>query len=204
MVAGVIVAVALAARGARRPETEGSTVAYGALGAAALAVWLLLAALTVDDPLAPITEAWGAGAGELGVGAALDRTLELVVATAPVALAAIPALLWVHVARRDAIALGLATLLTVAILVALAHALAADRDGPLVLRAGLPLALAGLVGAAWCWRGAGAQRPVVYAVTLALLAVGDVATWRAMTHYPVQDGERAWIQAVRTGHEQGP
>ena len=40
-------------------------------------------------------------------------------------------------------------------------------------------------------------------MTVALVVVGDAASWRAMTRYPVQQGERAWTRALRTGDDQG-
>jgi hypothetical protein len=203
LVGGLVVALALAARGARREEVDGTALAFGAPGAAAIAVYLLLTALTVGDPFAPLEDAWKAGGvADLGAGEALERLTEMLTGTAMLALVAVPALAWSYATRRDVVALGLGGLLVAAALTALAHALAADRPGPLALRAGLPILLAAVVGAAWCWRGAGAHRPVIYATTLALLLAGDFASWRAMRHHPVQDGERAWTQAVRTGDDQ--
>src|SRR5262249_35243461 len=52
----------------------------------------------------------------------------------------------------------------------------------------------------WAYRSA--PRPEVLAAAVAVLSVGCVTSWHAMTHYPVQDGERAWAHAVRTGDDQ--
>jgi hypothetical protein len=202
IVTGLFVAAALAVRAAPRDEIEGSTLAFAAPGAGAVAVWLLLAALIAGRAGSGIADAWDAGAAaHLGAGEAAGRLAALLVQGAPLAIVVAPALLARHVMRRDAPGVGLASLLVAGAIAAALHAVAADRDGPLALSHALPLLVTAVVGAGWLWRGV--RRPELLVVAIALVLAGDVATWRAMTHYPVQDGERAWVHAVRTGDDQG-
>jgi hypothetical protein len=202
LVSGLAIAAALAALAAPRDEIEGSTLAFAAPGAAAAVVWLLLAALVTGSVGGWVTDAWSAGppAG-LGAGETARHLGELLLWGAPLALVAAPALVARRLARRDVPALGLAALLVAGALAAGLHAEAADRDAPLTLAHALPLLLAAVVGAGWLYRGA--RLRLVLALALALVVAGDVASWHAMTHYPIQDGERAWARAVRTGDDAG-
>jgi hypothetical protein len=198
--AGILVAVALVARGAPRDEAEGSATAFGAPAVAALAGWTLLAAAIVDDPLRWVRDGWDAGPGAgLSGGDALGHALELAVLVAPVALLALPALL----AFLDTIGLGLAALVAGGTAVAALHAYAADATGPLRLDTGALLLVVAVAGAAWAYRGAGARRAVVWALAVVLLAAGAAASWRALERYPYVAGERAWARALRTGEDQG-
>jgi hypothetical protein len=203
-IAGALVAVALAARGAAREEAEGSATAFGAPTVVALAAWTLLAAAIVDAPTRWVADAWDAGQGAgLSSGDALSHALELAGLVFPLAALAVPALLVAYAARRDVVALGLGALVVVATAVAALHAYAADATGPLRPDAGALLLLATLAGAGWAYRGAGARRTVLWALTVVLLVAGGAASWRALEHYPYVAGEPAWARALRTGDEQG-
>src|SRR4051794_12677147 len=194
LVAALTVAAALAARLAPRDEIEGSTLAFAAPLAAGVAAWVLLAAITDNSAGGWVAGAWVAGPA--GAHDVAGHALELVVQAAPLAVAVVAALL----VRRDAAGLGLAALIVAGAIAMPVHALLADRDGPLALAHALPLLLVAVVGVGWLWRTW--REPLVLAVAPALVVAGDVASWRAMTHYAIRDGESAWVHAVRTGDDQ--
>ncbi|HEY3020744.1 MAG TPA: hypothetical protein VGJ32_11145 [Solirubrobacteraceae bacterium] len=203
VVAGLLVAAALAARGAPREEVEGSATAFYAPAVAALAVWTLLGAVIAHAAFGWARDAFAAGApAGLDAGEAARRLGELLARTSPLAVLALGALLGGRSARRDAVAAGLAALIAIGAAAAAVHAYAADTTGPLALAAGPPLLLASLVGAGWAQRGAGARRQALWWATLALLLIGGATAWRALEGYRYQGGERAWARALRTGDDQ--
>ena len=203
LVAGLLVAAALAARGAPRDEIEGSATAFLAPAVAAIAVWTLLSAVIAHAAFGWARDAFDAGppAGLLASDAA-RRLGDLLVQASPLAFLALAALLGGRAPRRDAVAAGLAALIAVGATAAAVHAYAADRTGPLSLAAGPPLLLASLAGAGWAQRGAGARRQLLWVATLVLLVAGGATAWRALERFPYQSGERAWARALRTGADQ--
>ena len=203
LIAGLLVAAALAAQGAPGDEIEGSTTALWAPPVAALAVFTLLAALIAGSPFGWVGDAWRAGSpAGLGAADAARHLGELAVQGFPLAFLAVGALLLARGARRDAVSAGLAALVAAGAAIAALHAYAADSAGPLALRAAPALLLAALVGAGWAMRSDAASRTALWWATLALLAIGGATAWRALEHYPIQSGERAWARALRTGTDQ--
>ena len=203
VIAGLLVAGALGARGAARDEIEGSTIALWAPPVAAVTVLTLLAAIILGSPFGWVGDAWRAGSpAGLDAGDAARHLGELAVQGFPLAFLAAGALLLAPGSRRDAVSAGLAALLAAGVAVAAIHAYAADSAGPLALRAAPALLLTALVGAGWAMRSSAPGRAALWWATLALLAVGGATAWRALEHYPIQSGERAWARALRTGDDQ--
>lgn len=207
----VLIGVALVRRHASRIEVEGSVVAFAAPVVYALALWVLFNALIVGDPVGWLTSsdsshavnaAGAAASGHLSFNQVSQRLLELNLGVFPLAFLAVPALVLTFLAQRNDMALWLASFIVLGIVIIGVHAFAAQDESFLTLRDSLPMYMASFVGAVWLYRSFEGLRPVVWAVTLALLVVNLVTSWHAMQSYPYQSLEQAFVRGVRTGQSQ--
>jgi hypothetical protein len=206
----LLIGGALLRREARRVEVEGSLVAFAAPALYAITLWVLFNTLIVGDPVGwlsagssqAVNTSGIASGGNLGFVHVLGRLVQVTVAVAPLAIAAVPAALLVFLGKRDAMGLWLASLVILGLAIMGVHAAIAHREGLLTLRDATPMALTAVVAAAWVYRNAGGLRLAVWGVTLVLLLVGLLTAYSAMKTYPFQSQEQAFIRAVRFGHDQ--
>lgn len=207
----ILIGVALVRRRASRIEVEGSVVAFAAPVIYALALWILFNALIVGEPFGWLNQTTSDQAvnatgavqqGSLAFNEVSQRLLQLNVGIFPLALIAVPALVVTFLAQRNDMALWLASFIVLGIVIIGVHAYAAQDEGLLTLRDSIPMYVASFVGAVWVYRSFETFRPVIWAVTLALLAINLFTAWRAMDTYPFQSMEQAFVRAVSTGESQ--
>jgi 4-amino-4-deoxy-L-arabinose transferase-like glycosyltransferase len=210
--ASFVIGAALVRREATRARIEGSVIAYLAPIVYGLALWTLFNGVIVGRPFEWLSSGSSsslaidsdqvANHGSVALAEVAHRLLELTASSAPLALVAIPVLVYAFVRTRDVMSLGLASFLALGLVIVGADALIQNDLGVLQLQNGLPLALTALLGAAWLFRSQEAARMPVWLVTLAVLAVGIPLAWNAMEHYPFQNLEQAFARAVKTGQSQ--
>jgi hypothetical protein len=207
----VLIGVALVRRRASRIEVEGSVVAFAAPVVYALALWILFNALIVGDPfgwLSTTTSDQAVNAsgavhhGSVAFNEISKRLLQLNVGVFPLALAAVPALVVTFLSQRNDMALWLASFIVLGIVIIGVHAYTSQEEGLLTLRDSMPMFVASFIGAVWVYRSFEGFRPIVWAVTLALLAINLFTAWRAMDTYPFQSMEQAFVRAIKTGETQ--
>lgn len=207
----VLIGVALVRRRASRIEVEGSVVAFAAPVVYALALWILFNALIVGEPFGwlssnaadqAVNATGPLQSGSLAFNEVSTRLLELNLGVFPLALLAVPALVVTFLVQRNDMALWLASFVVLGIVIIGVHAYAVQNESLLTLRDAMPMYVASLIGAVWVYRSFETFRPVVWAVTLALLVVNLFTAWRAMDTYPFQSMEQAFVHAVSEGKSQ--
>lgn len=207
----VLIGVALVRRRASRIEVEGSVVAFAAPVVYALALWILFNALIVGEPFGwlssnandqAVNATGSLQQGELAFNEVSQRLLQLNLGIFPLALAAVPALVVTFLVQRNDMALWLASFVVLGIVIIGVHAYASQNEALLTLRDSMPMYVASFIGAVWVYRSFEAFRPLVWAVTLALLVINLFTAWRAMDSYPYQSMEQAFVNAVSSGDSQ--
>lgn len=195
-----IVAGVLGRLGADSDEVEGTTVGFAAPAVYVVALWTAFNLLILGDPIAWITRAHtdtGLPAGQV-----LGDTLRLVLDGAPLALVVLPALVVVGIARRNALALGLAGALAAVIAVPALAALLHLTDQPLHLRNAVAILLVAVIGAVWLVRALEDRGQVVGAALVLALLASIPWTFHTMSTYPQQDLEAVAVAAVTDGVSQ--
>jgi hypothetical protein len=207
----VLIGVALVRRRASRIEVEGSVVAFAAPVVYALALWILFNALIVGEPFGwlssnandqAVNATGSLEQGSLAFNEVSQRLLQLNLGIFPLALVAVPALVVTFLVQRNDMALWLASFVVLGIVIIGVHAYASQNEALLTLRDSMPMYVASFIGAVWVYRSFEAFRPLVWAVTLALLVVNLFTAWRAMDSYPYQSMEQAFVKAVSSGDSQ--
>lgn len=211
VVTAFLVAAALARRGADRDEVEGSVITYAAPAFYAVALWTLFNALIVDSPfgwLKPsdstlaVNSDQFVGNGDTDFGNVMEHMLEVVAGVAPLAFLMIVLLVAAFLLKRDDLALWLAGLIALSMVLVVGAAVIDGDLSKIALRAGLPVALTALFGAAWLYRAANGLRLGVFAVTLAFLLLALPLTWTQMKDYPFQNQEQAFTRALFGSEDQ--
>ncbi|WP_205696568.1 hypothetical protein [Conexibacter sp. SYSU D00693] len=207
----VLIGVALARRRASKAEVEGSVIAFAAPVFYVTVLWVLFNALIIGDPFGWVDAATSTQAvnatgidttGALGLDDVAQRLIELNVAVFPLAFFVVPALLVTFVVQRNDLALWLAAFVVLGVVIIGADALISDNEGLLTLRDALPMTVVSFVGAAWLFRSFPALRPVAWALSAAVLAVGLVTAWQGMRDHPFQSLEQAFTRVIADGEDQ--
>lgn len=208
----VLIGIALARRHASGSEVEGSVIAYAAPIVYVLALWVLFNWLIVGEPLEWLTEtatsqqaANASGveaASDLSLGDVMTRLLELTVAIAPLALVAVPALVFAAASRRNDMAIWLALFTLLGAVTIGAHALIEDDPAFLTLRDGMPIFITAFVGAAWVYRMFEPARMLLWGGTALVMLIGLFTAWDGMKNYPYQSLEQSWTRAIESGDDQ--
>jgi hypothetical protein len=210
--ASILVGAALVRRDATRARVEGLVISYLAPVVYGLALWTLFNGIIVGRPFEWLASGSSTslavnsdqltGHGATSVVAVAHHLLELTAGVAPLALIAIPVLVYAYLRTRDVMALALAGFLALSLVIVGGDALIHNDIGVLQLQDGLPLALVALLGAAWLFRSQVEARMPIWLVSIAVLGAGIPLTWSAMQHYPFQNLEQAFVRAVKTGQSQ--
>jgi hypothetical protein len=210
--AGFVIGGTLVRRDATRARIEGSVISYMAPIVYGLALWTMFNGVIVGRPFEWLTSGSSSSLainsdelinhGSVSLAEVAHRLLELTAGVAPLALLAIPVLIYAFMRSGDVMSLALAGFLALGLVIVGADALIQNDLGVLHLSNGLPLALTALLGAAWLFRSNVEARMPIWIVTLAVLAAGIPLAWSAMQHYPFQNLEQAFARAVDTGHSQ--
>lgn len=196
-----LVAGVLGRLGAGSDEIEGTTVGFATPAVYAVAVWTVFNLLLLGDPIAWITEQHETTG--LPVGDVLADTLQLVVGGAPIALIVLPALVIVGLQRRNALALGLAGMLTVAVASPAVAAALRLTDQPLHLRQAVTILVLAVVGGIWLARALEERGRWVAGVLIAGLLLSIPWTFQSMSRYPYQDLESVAVAALVEGGQEG-
>ena len=212
LAASFLIGATLVRREATRARIEGSVISYLAPIVYALALWTLFNGVIVGRPFEWLTSGSStslaidsdqvAHHGAVSLVEVTHRLLELTAGVAPLALIAIPVLVYAFLRIRDVMSLAIASFLALGLVIVGGDALIHNDLGILQLQNGLPLALTALLGAAWLFRSQAQARMPIWLVTLAVLAVGIPLAWSAMQHYPFQNLEQAFARTIKTGQSQ--
>jgi hypothetical protein len=211
--ASLMIGATLVRREATRARVEGSVISYMAPIVYGLALWTLFNGVIVGRPFEWLTSGSSSSLaidsdqvahhGGVSLVEVAHRLLELTAAIAPLALIAIPVLVFAFLRTRDVLSLALASFIALGLVIVGADALIQNDLGILQLQNGLPLALTALLGAAWLFRSQEETvRMPIWIVTLAVLGAGIPLAWSAMQHYPYQNLEQAFVRAIKTGQSQ--
>jgi hypothetical protein len=209
--ASFMIGAALLRREATRARIEGSVISYLAPIVYGLALWTLFNGVIVGRPFEWLTSSSNllainsdqvARHGSVGLAEVAHRLLESTATIAPLALVAIPVLVYAFLRARDVLSLAFASFLALGLAIVGADALIQNDLGILQLQNGLVLALTALLGAAWLFRSQEPAQMPTWLVTLAVLAAGIPVAWSAMEHYPFQNLEQAFTRAINTGQSQ--
>jgi hypothetical protein len=210
--ASFVIGGILVRREATRARIEGSVISYMAPIVYGLALWTMFNGVIVGRPFEWLTSGSSSTLainsdelthhGSVSLAEVAHRLLELTAGIAPLALIAIPVLIYAFLRANDVMSLALAGFLALGLVIVGADALVQNDLGVLHLSNGLPLALTALLGAAWLYRSQVEARMPIWLATLAVMAVGIPLAWSAMQHYPFQNLEQAFARAVDTGHSQ--
>ena len=206
ILAAFVVSGVLTTAGRNRSEVEGSVIAFLAPLMYALGTWILLNAVILGDPFAWISRGDGAVAinalagprppFELGTAFADALSAQLIF---PVALAALPLLL---LYARDAIGLGLASLVVAGVAYPIVAAAVAGYADAVELRSALPAVVAGVAGIAWVHLRAPEHRRFIRAVAVVGAVAALPLAWTQMNSFPNQDLEQAFARAISSGDDQ--
>jgi hypothetical protein len=212
LVVGLLIGATLVHREATRARIEGSVISFLAPIVYGLALWTLFDGVIVGRPFEWLTSGSStslainsdqvAHHGGVSLLEVAHRLLELTASVAPLALLAIPVLVYAFLRTREVMSLALASFLALSLVIVGADALIQNDLGVLALRNGLPLALTALLAAAWLFRTQETVRMPIWLVTLGVLALGIPLSWNAMQHYPFQNLEQAFVRAIKTGESQ--
>lgn len=206
LVSAIMVGAVLARLGADGTEIEGSTVAFAAPTVYVISLWTAFNLILVFRPFNWITARSdavdGGGTEDLGVVEILVATGKLVFYGAPIAIVVLPALIFAGLARRNAFALWLGVLLSLAVLSPPVSALLGLTDQPMVMRHALPILLMALVGFLWLARSAGTGSSPVAALGVVALLVSIPWTFGAMEDFQHQNLESEFAAALSTGRSQ--
>jgi hypothetical protein len=210
--AAFVIGGVLVRRAATRARVEGLVISYMAPIVYGLALWTLFNGVIVGRPFEWLTSNSSSSLainsdqlthhGNVSLVEVAHRLLELAAGIAPLALLAIPVLVYAFLRANDVMSLALAGFIALGLVIIGTDALIQNDLGILQLNNGLPLALTALLGAGWLFRSQVAARMPIWLVTLAVLAASIPLAWSAMQHYPFQNLEQAFTRAVNTGHSQ--
>lgn len=206
LLSAVMIGSILARLGADGTEVEGTTVGFAAPTLYVIALWTVFNLVLLLKPFEWVTSASDAGGGDPGSFSGvelLQDTWWLVLYAAPIAIIALPALIFVGVARNNPLALWLGILLGAAI-VSPALAVVFDlTDSPMQMRNALPILFFSVIGGMWLVRsGAGGGSTLTAAVMIVLLATSIPWTFHAMKDYRYQNLEASFATAVSTRESQ--
>ena len=201
-----VVSGVLTMAGRDRGVVEGSVIAFLAPLMYALGTWFLLNAVILGDPFAWISQGDGPAAinalagprPPFELGAAITDALSAQLIF-PVALAAIPLLL---LSARDAIGLGLASLIVAGVAYPVVAAAIAGYADAVDLRSALLAIVAGIAGIAWAHLRAPQHRALIRVVAIVGATAALPLAWMQMTSFPHQDLEQAFTRAIAGGDDQ--
>jgi hypothetical protein len=210
IVIAVLIAIGLGRRGAQSDETEGTLVTFLAPLVYALGVWILFNWLIVGDPLRWLSSsgAFAVNAPQSGIAThvstseVLLRSGELTLGVFALGIVVVPALVMTAISKRDEMSWWLAALALVGVVVMGAGALLSQDFNELAMRNALPVLIVCVAGVAWLYRVLPGMRTIIWLGGLVGLVVTGVGSWIAMSHYPYQSQEQAFVRAVSTGVDQ--
>ncbi len=201
----LMIGAILAKLGADGSEVEGTTIGFTVPTAYVIALWTVFNLVLLSKPFYWITAASDAGGVNPGnfTGVQLFQdTVDLVLYGAPIAVVALPVLIFMGVARSNPMALWLGVLLGAAIVSPALSVALGLTDSPMQMRNALPILLMSVVGAVWVARSAETNNMIVSAVLIALLVASIPWTFQAMKSYRFQNLESNFAAAVSTRESQ--
>ncbi|HWJ83441.1 MAG TPA: hypothetical protein VNS55_14475 [Nocardioides sp.] len=199
VLAMILVAGVLGGLRARSAEVEGTLIGLAAPATYVVAVWTVLAWIATGRLGGWLPHQLGAS-GAVAHREVARATFELVVASSPLTLVVVPALLLVGLLRRDVVCAWLAVVVTTAVAIPAVAAWWRLTPAPLELDDGLPILVLTVVAGAWLARIGGR---VLVAAGLAALLVATVPwTLNRMESYPRQHLAVAFAHAITTGESQ--
>ena len=208
-VVAFVISWTLSNRGREKAEIEGSTLAYFAPVAYALALWIFFNGLVLGDPFAWISlgsdaapvNAAGSAAPGFDLAEAFGNALQIELIFPATILVALALLL--NVGRsRDTISIGIAMLIVLSIAYSVIGAAVAGSVDSIELHDGLPGMVAGIAGIAYLYLKATGMRPMIWAISIALAVIALPVAWAEMKDYPHQTLEQAFTRAIATGDDQ--
>lgn len=201
----LMIGAILAKLGADGSEVEGTTIGFTVPTAYVIALWTVFNLILLGKPFYWVTAASDAGGINPGsfTGADLFRdSASLVLYGAPIAIVALPVLIFMGVARSNPMALWLGVLLGAAIVSPALSVALGLTDSPMQMRNALPILLLSVVGGIWVARSAETNNAVVSAVLILLLLASIPWTFQAMKTYRYQNLESNFAAAVSTRESQ--
>lgn len=205
----LVVGVTLMRHRADEGEIEGSLIMFLVPGVFVLALWALFNALVIGNPIAWLTDsatttvnAASSSAVDTDLVGAVEQTLHLVAAGAPIMFAVLPALAVCAVVQRNELAAWLTVFGVLTIATPAALALIRDDASEVGLHEALPILVVALVGLAWLHQSLPRARTLVAALGALGLLVSIPITWQALDTYPYQSMHQAFHRAISTGEDQ--
>jgi len=205
VLSAIMIGAILAKLGAGGPEVEGTTIGFAAPAVYAIALWTVFNLILLADPFEWVTASRDAGGPSVGTFTgvqALETTWWLVLYAAPVAIVALPALLFFGIARNNPLAFWLGIMLAAAIIAPAASTLLGLTDSPMQMRNALPILLIAVIGAMWLARSAESSSLIVSGVLIVLLVASVPWTFHWMKSYRYQNLEAPFAAAVSTRESQ--
>ncbi|MBB3042955.1 hypothetical protein [Nocardioides soli] len=205
VLSAIMIGGILAKLGADGQEVEGTTVGFAAPTLYVIALWTVFNLVLLMKPFYWITSASDAGGGDPGAFTGVDllrSTGELVLYGAPIAIVALPALIFVGASKNNPLALWLGLMLAAAIACPALSVLLDLTDSPMQMRNSLPILLFSVIGGLWLARSSESNGLLVSAVLTVLLVASIPWTFHAMKSYRYQNLEAPFAAAVSTGESQ--
>jgi hypothetical protein len=195
----------LARLGARGPEVEGTAVGFSAPTVYVIALWTVFNLILLSKPFEWITaarDAGGSGPGNFSGVELLQDTWWLVLYAAPIAIVALPALIFFGAARNNPLAMWLGLLLAAAIVAPAGSVLLGLSDSPMQMRNALPILVFAVIGGLWLARSADGSNVIVSAILIVLLLLSIPWTFHWMKDYRYQNLEAPFAAAISTRQSQ--
>ncbi|MBZ5740548.1 hypothetical protein [Nocardioides mangrovi] len=195
----------LARLGARGPEVEGTTVGFSAPTVYVIALWTVFNLILLSHPFEWVTaarDAGGSGPGSFTGVELLQDTWWLVLYAAPLAIIALPALIFVGASRNNPLATWLGLLLAAAIVAPAGSVLLGLSDSPMQMRNALPILVFAVIGCLWLARSADGSNLIVSGVLIVLLLASIPWTFHWMKDYRYQNLEAPFAAAISTRQSQ--
>ena len=195
----------LARLGARGPEVEGTAVGFSAPTVYVIALWTVFNLILLTKPFEWVTaarDAGGSGPGSFSGVELLQDTWWLVLYAAPIAIVALPALIFVGAARNNPLAMWLGLLLAAAIVAPAGSVILGLSDSPMQMRNALPILVFAVIGGLWLARSADGSNIIVSAVLIVLLVASIPWTFHWMKDYRYQNLEAPFAAAISTRESQ--
>jgi hypothetical protein len=201
----LMIGAILAKLGADGTEVEGTTIGFAVPTAYVIAIWTVFNLILLSKPLYWITAASDGGGTDPGTFTGVELiqdTASLVLYGAPIAIVALPVLIFMGVARNNLLALWLGILVAAAIVAPALSVALHLTDSPMQMRNALPILLFSVIGAIWVARSSESNNAIVGAVLIVLLLVSIPWTFQAMKSYRYQNLESNFAAAVSTRESQ--
>jgi hypothetical protein len=206
----LLIAGVLVRRRSAASQVEGTVAAFGAPIIYALAIWTLFNWLIQGKPFGWLSTsanlAVNAGgpvhAGGASFSAIISHAAQLTATVSPLAIAAFVLLLFLFVAGGNTMAAALAAVIGLTVVLLGLEAAIPGNIASMTLRTAIPVALAGVIGAAWIYRSAPSMRLLVFGGIVVLLGLAWPLTWHTMKTYPYQEQQQAFTRALFSGADQ--